>query len=597
MNKKVVILGGGVGGMSAAHELIERDFQVEVYERLAIPGGKARSMAVPTPHSPPWSTSAAKSKNSQKRPLPGEHGFRFFPGFYNHIIDTMKRIPYPNNKKGVLDNLVPATQFGFTQFGKEPIILKAQLPWSLKGMIKQVRKMLGADVDIPRDEAEFFAKRVWQLMTSCEDRRLAEYEQLGWWEYLEAHSKSADYQKFFAYGLTRTLVAAQADLASTFTVGDIFLQLLFDALDPTIDVDRLLDGPTNDVWIEPWLKYLKEAGVNYQLDAEVAKINCADGRIASVTIKQNGKSREVTGDYFISAMPVEAIAPLISQEMLTIDPTLKGITKLAPNVEWMIGLQIYLKRDIKLVHGHLNHVDSKWALTSISQRQFWADEFSFPDYGDGEVKGILSVDISDWETEGLNGKPALASTLDEIFEEVWKELQLSMIKDGEQILKDEDVHSFHLDPHIFQNDPDDPDPEKKHNDEPLLVNLINTWGIRPEAYTRIPNLFLASDYVRTNTDLATMEGANEAARRAVNSIIDAAGAHVRRCKIWRLHEPRLLGFWRENDQVRFDKGLPWKEKISLLIFLRPRFWYFFIEFLILRLWVWTRKLWLKRSIT
>ena len=57
------------------------------------------------------------------------------------------------------------------------------------------------------------------------------------------------------------------------------------------------------------------------------------------------------------------------------------------------------------------------------------------------------------------------------------------------------------------------------NLEPLLVNLVNTWALRPEATTAIPNLFLASDYVRTYTDLATMEGANEAARRAVNGLL------------------------------------------------------------------------------
>lgn len=109
---------------------------------------------------------------------------------------------------------------------------------------------------------------------------------------------------------------------------------------------------------------------------------------------------------------------------------------------------------------------------------------------------------------------------------------------------------------------------KKKNREPLLVNLINTRGLRPEAYTRIPNLFLASDYVRSNTDLATMEAANEAARRAVNCILDALSSKERHCKIWKLHEPALLGFWRENDQVRFAKGLPWKEKLSWSIFLK-----------------------------
>ena len=39
-----------------------------------------------------------------------------------------------------------------------------------------------------------------------------------------------------------------------------------------------------------------------------------------------------------------------------------------------------------------------------------------------------------------------------------------------------------------------------------------------------PNLFLAADFVRTHTDLATMEGANEAARRAVNGILAATGS-------------------------------------------------------------------------
>jgi phytoene dehydrogenase-like protein len=42
---KVVILGGGIAGMSAAHELLERGFEVDVFERKSIAGGKARSLA------------------------------------------------------------------------------------------------------------------------------------------------------------------------------------------------------------------------------------------------------------------------------------------------------------------------------------------------------------------------------------------------------------------------------------------------------------------------------------------------------------------------------------------------------------------------
>ena len=97
--------------------------------------------------------------------------------------------------------------------------------------------------------------------------------------------------------------------------------------------------------------------------------------------------------------------------------------------------------------------------------------------------------------------------------------------------------------------------------EPLLVNLINTWALRPEAATAIPNLFLASDYVRTYTDLATMEGANEAARRAVNGVLDAANYAGSRCELWPLHDPEILQPWRLYDAERFKAGLPWDDSL------------------------------------
>lgn len=40
MGKKVAVLGGGVAGLTAAHELVDRGFEVEVYEFKAIPGGR-----------------------------------------------------------------------------------------------------------------------------------------------------------------------------------------------------------------------------------------------------------------------------------------------------------------------------------------------------------------------------------------------------------------------------------------------------------------------------------------------------------------------------------------------------------------------------
>jgi len=37
----------------------------------------------------------------------------------------------------------------------------------------------------------------------------------------------------------------------------------------------------------------------------------------------------------------------------------------------MNGIQFYLSKDEPIVNGHVIYLDSPWALTSISQRQFW----------------------------------------------------------------------------------------------------------------------------------------------------------------------------------------------------------------------------------
>jgi len=255
--------------------------------------------------------------------------------------------------------------------------------------------------------------------------------------------------------------------------------------------------------------------------------------------------------------------------MLKIDETLGSIKQLAPSVSWMNGLQVYLTEDVKISRGHVICSDSPWAVTCISHPQFWPD-VDLSNYGNGTVKGIISIDISDWFTEGSNGKAASECTKREIFEESWRQLKESMNAGGDEILNDEMIVDWYLDSDIVETEKPYPSKENpghkdySFNREPLLVNRVNTWALRPLAHTHIENLFLASDYVKTNTDLATMEGANEAARRAVNAIIQRSGTDKPLCTIWGLHEPWFLAPFRWADKSRFDKGLPWHHKKGIL---------------------------------
>ncbi len=547
MAQKVIILGGGVAGMSAAHELIERGFRVEVYEKQPhYVGGKARSVNVPHPIV------------GKRKPLPGEHGFRFFPGFYRHITDTMRRIPV-KGKKTVVNNLVPTERVMLARFDKPPIQSLVNFPKSLKDLEVLLEAIATPDTGLSREEVLAFSGKLWQLMTSCEDRRVNEYERTAWWTFLNAGTYSAAFQQYFAGGITRTLVAAKPKEMSTKTGGDILMQLLFLMGDPDTHADQVLNGPTNEAWLFPWRDYLKEKGVVYHQGWQVKEFMCAGNQIDGVVVEgQDGTRKKIQGDYYISALPVEVMATLVSKEIIELDPSLGYLPALAKCTEWMSGIQFYLNQEVPLTKGHVLFTDSPWALTAISQLQFW-DDFNIEEYGNGKIKTILSVDVSDWKTAGLNGKNAEDCTTEEIKEEVWNQLKKSLQLNGNGLLADDMLETWYLDADInFTN-------AKSANQEPLLVNKVNTWSLRPEAYTDIPNLFLAADYVRTNTDLATMEAANEAARRAVNSIILNSNEKVPFCKIWKMHEPALLRILRWFDQRRYDKGTPWKKSIPPII--------------------------------
>jgi hypothetical protein len=53
-----------------------------------------------------------------------------------------------------------------------------------------------------------------------------------------------------------------------------------------------------------------------------------------------------------------------------------------------------------------------------------------------------------------------------------------------------------------------------------------------------------------------MEGANEAARRATNAILEREGSSSPRAGVWPLQEPDFFAPMRDYDRLRFKLGLP-----------------------------------------
>ncbi|MBA3541949.1 MAG: FAD-dependent oxidoreductase [Deltaproteobacteria bacterium] len=535
----VIVIGGGIGGLTAAHELVERGFQVTVYETRAAWGGKARSQPV------------AGTATGGREELPGEHGFRFYPRFYRHVIDTMSRIPSGTGM--VVDHLRATTEaaialvddYTWYRFARKRI----DTPYSLV----EALEIFFQNLDFDDQDVVVFTLKLLEFATSCEARRLGEYEQLSWWEFLQAGHYSTKFQNQLR-AIPRMMVAMDAQKGSARTVGSTTLQLLGDFAYVGAQNDRTMGGPTTKMWIDPWTSHLAARGVTLHAGTSVLGLDVTAGKVSGIQLAGGGTA---TADYYVLAAPIDGAIQLLaaSPGVTAIDPVLATLAtqRVDALVEWMVGIQFYLYEDLSLVRGHMFFPDSPWALTSISQPQFWRDLGLFRRvFGDGSVGGLISVDISEWNTPGkFILKTAKECTPAEIAAEVWGQLKSALNGLGATVLTDDLLHSWHLDDDVDYSAGTPPT-----NASRLLVHPPGSWSVRPEAVTAIPNLVIASDYVRTHTNIASMEGACEAGRRAANGILRASGSTAAIVDVWPLVESPWFDFAKRRDAARYARGKP-----------------------------------------
>lgn len=538
--------------------------------------------------------------------LPGEHGFRFFPSFYQNLRDTMKRTPLPVDAvepfvetfRTAFDNLVPAKlQAVLMAPPRPPYILPRQRVASVQELFDLLVNGLETSgftlTDINR-----LCLALFKYMTSCPKRR-KEYEALSWWDFLEGERFSPEFQKYLD-SVPQALLAFTARECDARTYGNITLQLLRDQVYDTEDVDAVLNGPTSVVWLDPWRRYLENQGVKFRrgklLSFEVVDTTTSSAvtqksifPTALIWPDRSDHTNDDTAKPPIQTLVVRdyyliALSPYsLQQEVLrSIDPPLEGrdiecirrlklqnssSTELDGVLRNLSGLQYYFRTPLNILRGHVLYADSVWGLSSISQPQFWVRKRG---WWDGYLS-LLTVCIGNWdqkvpegdEDSNVKGKTARECTREQIAREVWRQIKQSLPEGTpapEPIL-------YHLAESIKFN------PStgiQSHIEAGLLMNRPRMQEARPGRLDReqgyemyYGNLVFAGTQMQTFTRLTTMEAANESGRHAVNAILyteslQPHGVKRERCVIHNPeeHEMTDVQYFIDLDAALCDQGLP-----------------------------------------
>lgn len=297
-------------------------------------------------------------------------------------------------------------------------------------------------------------------------------------------------------------------------------------------------GSTDEALVNPWVRYVEKLGVKIRTNCGAKNIDVKDGEVSDVVIiNEHNNEEKIIADVYVLAVPMEVMREIVAEntEIKAAAPSLANLDKL--HTEASSGIQFFYTTDIKdkIPNGWWAFLDSPWSILGIYEDDEYY-HFKRP------VTGAVSLTWSNFDEPGvLYGKPAKDCTKEEIKNEI-----LAQVSNGKTLsaLRDIEMHSYYMD-HAIEFSEETGEMIKHH--APLFIQFPGTRQYQPKSTTEIPNLFLAADYVQTSYDLATMESANEAGRKAVNGILDYTKHTAKRC--YTKNEVRTgLGFFQFIDK-------------------------------------------------
>ena len=108
----------------------------------------------------------------------------------------------------------------------------------------------------------------------------------------------------------------------------------------------MLDLPTNEAWIDPWMRHLKSLGVQFVRGQGLERYELKGGRIRAAWLRNGaGKRTRVEADWYVNAMPVEQVTKTFSPSCCGADPSLRRLRQLFP--DWMVGIQYFLRKPVE----------------------------------------------------------------------------------------------------------------------------------------------------------------------------------------------------------------------------------------------------------
>jgi zeta-carotene desaturase len=488
---KVTIVGAGIAGMSAALRLAERGYEVSIFERNRFVGGKFRAVE--------WKQTKAFH----------EHSYHMFLNWYHNFFEIADAI-------GVRDEFLALERVRFLREGDFPKMTELV---NFGALSTVPQNLLSGVLSIP-DMFLYMYSVIDLLGTPMKQDRYRDLISVS------AFASTRPYATEASVGMYDEYLAKTFAIASYLTSAKTFQTFLeYGAYSPT-PLYWALTGDSFNKFLHPLQLKLEKLGVKFNFNYQATGLALdADGKVSSVTFEKvkdfSPSLREITWNQFrvdflkdqksetetvdldgslILAVPHEALSDLLSPAVLNRSPHLGEVEKLVsvPMASVHLHLKDKFSRRLRTMRKKLPPepvvlLNSNYKLSFVANSSLWS-----------ESKGTyLNIVASDSRPLGhLLAPSAFTSDHD------WKKDSAELSIENPVTALDHILHEFRR---FVPFEDDEIDTERLEIDRnagrELFINDVGSWQWRPEAKTKIKNLFLAGDYCKHTIDVVCLEGA------------------------------------------------------------------------------------------
>jgi len=549
--KQVIIFGGGISGLTVAHELVKKGFKVTVVEKDTCLGGMAKTR---------W----------ENNNTPSEHSWRGWSNTYSNTFRLMKEIPYNGvfykENNTVYDNLTESVKF-YEFNDKFNIHNSKSTPYSVNDVIV-----------ILNDSAKYLLS----------DKRKEYYYTVNAAQHYKNKLSNRGYDFFINCVQTAGFGMENKD-------GSLghFLKLLTlpytnpleyrkNNKDNKIDMWRLFNQPTNDGWFIPWQKYLENQGIVFILNTELCKINVRNNEIISVYIKSNIDNviYEIDADEYVFAINPFNLEEIL-RNSIPDDILYKQFNSINEKTDSrQISFRIGINKNIKYKQNDIGLVlsdENGYNMTFYPQNKHWSEfnNMKIP------YKTLWSGTLMNTQNNGIvYNKPSITLTKEQLKNEIKQQIVSS--RSFQNMIFEHNNFNISFDDieyiEIWYEWNTNPETNLLEQNYKKWVNTTYNEYSRPLQQTNFKNLILAGAHTKTTMVIYSMEGAVESGLLASNVILKKY--KYPKISIFSHKESVLLEPFKKVDNILYENNFP---NILTLIEMLLLFMivYYFIYYLVL----------------